>query len=96
MLSIYAKWKGVAYLKDTLQGVVERLMITMKDMSLELDPTRVSSAEELETNVQHLQIVAKVFIDNICDSVSETPASFRQICSLVSLHKGPLLTIVEL
>ncbi|KAK4119986.1 hypothetical protein N657DRAFT_683989 [Parathielavia appendiculata] len=84
MLSIYAKWKGVGYLKDTLQNVVDRLMMTSKELSLELDPTRVSSAEELETNMEHLQIVAKVFIENICGSVSKIPASFRQICSIIS------------
>lgn len=84
MLSIYAKWKGSHYLKATLQNVVERLMLTSKDLNLELDPARVSSPEELQTNVEHLQIVARVFIENICSSASSIPASFRKICSLVS------------
>jgi neurofibromin 1 len=83
MLSIYAKWKGGSYLKDTLQNVVERLMVTSKDLSLELDPARVNSPEELQTNVEHLQIVAKVFIDQICNSASKIPVSFRRICSIV-------------
>jgi neurofibromin 1 len=83
MLSIYAKWKGIGYLKDTLQNVVDRLMMTSKDLSLELDPTRVSSPEELQTNANNLQIVARVFIDNICASSSSIPASFRKICSIV-------------
>lgn len=84
MLSIYAKWKGAGYLKDTLQNVVERLMMTSKDLSLELDPARVSSPEELQTNAEHLQIVARVFIENICGSAPNIPASFRSICSIVS------------
>ncbi|AEO71616.1 uncharacterized protein THITE_2124231 [Thermothielavioides terrestris NRRL 8126] len=84
MLSIYAKWKGVNYLKDTLQNVVERLMMTSKDLSLELDPARVSSPEELQTNAEHLQIVTRVFIENICGSAAAMPASFRKICNIIS------------
>ena len=68
MLSVYAKWKGATYLKATLQKVVERLMLTSKDLDLELDPARVSSPEELQKNALQLRIVAKVFIDDICAS----------------------------
>ncbi|KAI1099294.1 GTPase [Jackrogersella minutella] len=84
MLSIYAKWKGANYLKATLQKVVERLMLTSKDLDLELDPTRISSQEELQKNALQLRIVAKVFIDDICASSSSIPASFRRICSIIS------------
>ncbi|KAK4248657.1 hypothetical protein C7999DRAFT_30893 [Corynascus novoguineensis] len=84
MLTIYAKWKGIGYLKDTLQNVVERLMMTAEDLSLELDPARVSSPEELQTNAKNLQIVARVFIENICASSSSIPASFRKICNIIS------------
>lgn len=84
MLSIYAKWKGANYLKATLQKVVERLMLTSKDLDLELDPTRISSQEELQKNATQLRIVAKVFIDDICASSTNIPRSFRKICSIIS------------
>lgn len=84
MLSIYARWKGANYLKATLQKVVERLMLTSKDLDLELDPTRISSQEELQKNALQLRIVAKVFIDDICASSTSIPTSFRKICSIVS------------
>jgi neurofibromin 1 len=84
MLSVYAKWKGAAYLKATLGKVVERLMLTSKDLNLELDPTRVTSPEELQKNAHQLQVVAKVFLEDICDSLTNVPASFRKICSIVS------------
>ncbi|SPO00484.1 related to neurofibromin [Cephalotrichum gorgonifer] len=84
MLSIYAKWKGTPYLRDTLQKVVERLMLTSNDLDLELDPARVSSSEELQKNALQLQIVAKVFIDDICSSADNMPTSFRKICSIIS------------
>ncbi|KAH6705072.1 ras GTPase activator [Verticillium dahliae] len=83
MLSVYAKWKGQAYLKATLQKVVERLVLTSKDLGLELDPARVTSNDELQKNALQLRIVAKVFIDDICASSSSVPSSFRQICSIV-------------
>lgn len=84
MLSVYAKWKGQAYLKATLQKVVERLVLTSKDLGLELDPARVTSNDELQKNALQLRIVAKVFIDDICASSSSVPSSFRQICSIIS------------
>ncbi|EJT70411.1 hypothetical protein GGTG_11435 [Gaeumannomyces tritici R3-111a-1] len=84
MLSVFAKWKGSLYLKATLQKVVERLMLTSKDLDLELDPARVGSQEELQKNALQLRIVAKVFIDDICASSTSIPASFRKICSIIS------------
>ncbi|KAI1382753.1 GTPase [Hypoxylon trugodes] len=89
MLSIYAKWKGSNYLKATLQKVVERLMLTSKDLDLELDPTRISSQEELQKNALQLRIVAKVFIDDICASSASIPPSFRKICSIISAAVMP-------
>ncbi|KAG4440411.1 hypothetical protein IFR05_004104 [Cadophora sp. M221] len=84
MLSVYAKWKGAAYLKATLQRVLERLVLTSKDLDLELDPARTSSAEELQKNALQLRVVAKVFIDDICNSAAHIPISFRKICSIIS------------
>ncbi|KAK4144136.1 uncharacterized protein C8A04DRAFT_11820 [Dichotomopilus funicola] len=84
MLIIYTKWKGAAYLRDTLQGVIDRVIATSQDMSLELDPERVSSQEELAANVNNLQLVSRVFIDNICHSVRKMPPVFRKICNIIS------------
>lgn len=83
MLSVYAKWKGAQYLKDTLGKVLERLMLTSQDLDLELDPGRVGSAEEAQKNAMQLRIVAKVFIDDICSSASSIPPSFRKLCNIV-------------
>jgi neurofibromin 1 len=83
MLSVYAKWKGAAYLKGTLQKVLERLVLTSKDLDLELDPARTTSAEELQKNALQLRVVTKVFIDDICNSAVHIPISFRKICSIV-------------
>jgi neurofibromin 1 len=87
MLSIFAKWKGASYLRDTLQKVVERLMLTSDDLDLELDPARVSSSEELHKNALQLRIVAKVFIDDICSSADNIPPAFRRICHIVRHQK---------
>ncbi|KJZ78890.1 hypothetical protein HIM_01663 [Hirsutella minnesotensis 3608] len=84
MLSIYARWKGNSYLRTSLQKVLERLMLTSQELDLELDPTRVGSPEELRKNAVQLQIVAKVFMDDICASSASVPASFRNICSIIS------------
>lgn len=88
ILSVYAKWKGSVYLRTTLQKVLERLMLTSEDLELELDPARVNTPEELQKNALQLQIVAKVFIDDICASSSNIPASFRKICNIVCFPLG--------
>ena len=92
MLSAYAKWKGSQYLKDTLQKVLERLMLTSQDLDLELDPARVESPEESQKNALQLRIVAKVFIDDICTSATSIPASFRKLCNIVSVQQA-LITL---
>ncbi|QUC20790.1 uncharacterized protein UV8b_05031 [Ustilaginoidea virens] len=89
MLSVYAKWKGATYLKTTLQKVVERLMHTSQDLDLELDPARVSAPEELQKNATQLQIVAKVFMEDICASTTNVPSPFRRICAIISKAVHP-------
>ncbi|KAG5936007.1 hypothetical protein E4U59_005250 [Claviceps monticola] len=84
LLSTYAKWKGAYYLKTTLQKVLERLMLTSRDLDLELDPARVGDPKELQKNAAQLQIVAKVFMEDICASVANVPSSFRRICNIIS------------
>lgn len=85
ILSVYAKWKGVDYLRETLGKVVERLMLTSKDLDLELDPARMQSQEEVQKNALQLRIVAKVFVQDIVASEANIPTSFRKICSIVSV-----------
>jgi neurofibromin 1 len=86
MLSVFARWKGSSYLRATLQKVLERLIVTAQDLDLELDPARTSSPEELQKNALQLRVVTKVFIDDICNSASHIPISFRKICSIVSIY----------
>lgn len=89
MLSVYAKWKGAAYLRATLQKVLERLMLTSQDLDLELDPARVATNEELQKNALQLQIVTKVFVDDICASSASIPNAFRKVCNIVSNSQPP-------
>lgn len=94
MLSVYAKWKGGSYLRATLQKVLERLMLTSKDLDLELDPARISTTDELEKNALQLRIVAKVFINDICASSSSMPSAFQKICNIVGAYPGSLTATV--
>lgn len=87
MLSLYGKWKGFNYLRGTLHTILERLMMASQELDLELDPARVSTAEELRENAVQLQIVAKVFMDDICASAPNIPPSFRKICNIVSSRR---------
>lgn len=84
MLSLYAKWKGSAYLRSTLQQVLERLILSSNELDLELDPSRTSSPEQLQRNIVQLKWVTTVFIENICKSFDTVPTSFRDICNIIT------------
>ncbi len=84
MLSVYARWKGATYLKTTLQTVIERLVDSVEDLDLELDPSRTSSPEELERNAIQLRVVTKAFLDDITNSSANVPPSFRKICNIIA------------
>jgi len=84
MLSVFAKWKGAAYLRLTLQRVLERLIVSSDELDLELDPARTTSPEELQRNALQLRFVTNVFIDEICKSVKNVPTSFRYICHTIT------------
>ncbi|RWA09952.1 hypothetical protein EKO27_g5161 [Xylaria grammica] len=81
MLSVYAKWKGAHYLKTTLQKVVERLMLTSEDLDLELDPSRLSSPEELQRNAMQLRIVAKEDLQH-CKSPYDSTITIADTCEI--------------
>lgn len=84
MLSAYARWKGSAYLRSTLQPMLERLIQSSEELNLELDPTRSSSPEELHRNALQLQAVTQIFIEGICKSAARMPATFRRICHTIA------------
>ncbi|KAK6355415.1 Ras GTPase activating protein ira2 [Orbilia brochopaga] len=84
MLSVFAKWKGAQYLRATLQKLLERLIRTSDELDLELDPARTSSPEELQRNALQLRFVTNMFIDEICKSFEQVPASFRYICHTIT------------
>ena len=90
MLFVYGKWKGSAYLRTTLQNLLERLTQTAHDLDLELDPNRTTTLGEQQRNAVQLRLVTKVFIDDICNSAPTIPVSFRRICSIVGSLKAPL------
>ncbi|KAI9677299.1 MAG: Ras GTPase activating protein ira2 [Trizodia sp. TS-e1964] len=89
MLSVYARWKGAIYLKDTLQPVIERLIDSSSALDLELDPSRTSASSEARArNAAQLRIVTKIFVDGILKSADQVPVSFRKICHTILTAVG--------
>ncbi|EHK97695.1 putative Neurofibromin [Glarea lozoyensis 74030] len=66
-----------------LEGLIDH-EVEQTDLDLELDPARVTSAEELNKNALQLKVVTRVFIEDICSSAPHMPVSFRKICSIVA------------
>ncbi|RPA92835.1 hypothetical protein L873DRAFT_1708250 [Choiromyces venosus 120613-1] len=84
MLSVFAKWKGSEYLRNVLQKVLQRVIVSSDKLGLELDPARTPSTEELHRNELQLRYITKVFIDEICKSGNIVPNSFRWICHTIT------------
>ena len=89
MLSAYARWKGAAYLRSTMQQIIARLIQSSKELDLELDPTRSTSPEELHRNALQLQRITQIFIEDICKSAENVPATFRRICHTIASAVTP-------
>ena len=83
ILSAYARWNGLNYLRSTLQKTVKRLIQSSEQLELELDPSRAGSAEELRRNALQLQQVTQTFINEICKSTERVPPTFRRICHTI-------------
>ncbi|KAG0047826.1 Ras GTPase activating protein ira2 [Gryganskiella cystojenkinii] len=88
LLTVFAKLKGGDYLKSTLQPLLNALMTLPSQGSYELDPTRLGPDEDVNVNFENLKNMAQVFLDQITDSASKVPSSFREVCWYLSQAVG--------
>ncbi|EGG19811.1 neurofibromin [Cavenderia fasciculata] len=82
MLAAYTKLIGQPYLKVALYPVMKTLLDNSE--SMEIDPSRVGSGEDVVANTNRLLDLTKKFIKAIQDSVPHLPLPFREICNYIS------------
>ncbi|CAG8730319.1 10225_t:CDS:10, partial [Racocetra persica] len=80
MLAAFAKIHGAEYLRFTLQPLIDDLLSKPSDFSCELNTDNLLPGEDKNKNLINLKTTAQAFLDGICDSGSNMPRTFRQVC----------------
>ncbi|KAI8053543.1 hypothetical protein BDF21DRAFT_441145 [Thamnidium elegans] len=85
ILSIFAKLSCLDYIRITLQPVMEAInALPEEQLTWELDPQKVISAEEVLVNKKNVIYATELFLSAICNSVDSAPRIFREELSLIS------------
>ncbi|KAK8844111.1 hypothetical protein IAR55_006905 [Kwoniella newhampshirensis] len=80
MMTIFAKTYGYNYVRATLQPMIHSLIEKPVDCSFELDPSKASSADDIDRNANHLRLMCQALLDMICSSAPRLPLMFRALC----------------
>ncbi|RCH99371.1 Ras GTPase activating protein ira2, partial [Rhizopus stolonifer] len=84
LLSVFAKQNGTDYVKSTLQPVFLKLAEKpAEEKTFELDPSKVSSNEDVSRNKQNVVSATEMFLNAICESANEAPRAFREVCHCI-------------
>lgn len=81
MMTHYTSMTGTPFLVQVLKDPM--IEIINKNENLEVDPNRMSNADESDGNLKKLRELAQQFLDRILDSLDKTPLySFRFLSQL--------------
>ncbi|KAI8647143.1 hypothetical protein BD408DRAFT_358792 [Parasitella parasitica] len=84
LLSVYAKNNGADYVRSVLLPVFQKLSERPReDRCFELDPTKIGPDEDVNKNRNNVVEATELFLNAICDSVNDSPQSFREICHCI-------------
>ena len=78
VMTAYSKKVGGEYLKATLSTPIAH--ICNRDLSMEVDPRKISPGEDRKENMKKLIIACNSFVDWIVTSGMNAPLPFRKIC----------------
>ena len=90
VLSCSLKTFGLYYLQSVLRPLILQLMKS-NDKEYEVDPVRLSDADQLEQNQSNLLELVQTFYTSILNSVSSLPLQIRMICHILYNVSGPPL-----
>ncbi|KAI7885924.1 uncharacterized protein EV154DRAFT_521553 [Mucor mucedo] len=84
LLSVYAKNNGAEYVRSVLLPVFQKLSERPReDRCFELDPSKIGPDEDVNKNRKNVVEATEMFLNAICDSLNDTPISFRKICNFI-------------
>lgn len=69
IISIFCKKEGRAYLYEVLNPLLQ--MLTVDDVSIEVDPNKISLTENIEENLTMFLLIAKGFIHHLFRGIDE-------------------------
>eukprot|EP01103_Thecamoeba_quadrilineata_P000018 TRINITY_DN10010_c0_g1_i1.p1 TRINITY_DN10010_c0_g1~~TRINITY_DN10010_c0_g1_i1.p1 ORF type:complete len:470 (+),score=90.50 TRINITY_DN10010_c0_g1_i1:123-1532(+) len=81
LMSAYVRLIGERYLSVLLKQLL--LDFLSSKVSLEIDPNRLDSGEDIEKNIANLFEITKAFLNEICSSVDLCPMPLRILCGLL-------------
>jgi len=82
LFEAYCKLGAHEYLQSTFGNVFETLI--QANVSLEVDPNKVTVDEDILANTQNLIHGCKAFVDAIIKSLDSIPMNYRRICALIN------------
>jgi len=78
MLSTYFHFIGNEYLRQLLSPLISNIFL--EDISMEIDPSKISEGENVESNLQNLITASQKVLDAIVASVEYCPKSIKYLC----------------
>ncbi|KAL0094889.1 hypothetical protein F4703DRAFT_1902562 [Phycomyces blakesleeanus] len=85
LLSMFAKMNGSEYVRSVLKPVFQVLgERSPSQNTYELDPSKVSSNEDLVKNKENVITATEMFLNAICSSADQAPRSFHEVCHCIT------------
>lgn len=91
LMKKYCHRVSTPYLKDVIGGFIDTMVA--HPTKFEIDPLKAQQrGENVQENIENIKEVLQEFIDCLCDSIAQTPYTFRMYCRYLYEEVGKKFT----